>query len=165
MGRLVQRAGWLLAVAMLLGAPWSVITAQTGAVQGKVTDSTGAAIVGAILMVEGTGVRGASGANGRYSLGGVPAGSRVVRARALGFAAQSIPVTVTAGRPTTLDITLVRSPQQLAPVSVVVGSRANDDHDHREGQSQQQCQPGYGLHEASRVAARLLPGSMATLSH
>jgi iron complex outermembrane receptor protein len=124
MGRLVQRAGWLLAVAMLLGAPWSVITAQTGAVQGKVTDSTGAAIVGAILMVEGTGVRGASGANGRYSLGGVPAGSRVVRARALGFAAQSIPVTVTAGRPTTLDITLVRSPQQLAPVSVVVGSRA-----------------------------------------
>jgi len=124
MGRLVQRAGRLLAVAMLLGSPWGVIMAQTGAVQGKVADSTGAAIVGALLIVDGTGVRASSGGNGRYALGGVPAGARVVRVRALGYAQQSVPVTVTAGRSTTLDIVLARSAQQMAPITVVTGSRA-----------------------------------------
>jgi iron complex outermembrane receptor protein len=124
MRRLVQRSAWFVAFALLLTTPWQFAAAQTGSVQGKVSDSTGAAIVGALVIVEGTGVRAASGSNGRYSLGGVPTGSRVVRVRALGFGQQDFPVTVSAGRPTTLDIVLVRSAQQLAPITVVTGSRA-----------------------------------------
>lgn len=124
MRRLVQRYAWFVASAVLLIAPWQVAAGQTGSVQGRVSDSTGAAIVGALLIVEGTGVRAASSANGRYSLGGVPAGQRVVRVRALGFGQESFPVTVTAGRSTTLDIVMARSAQQLAPITVVTGSRA-----------------------------------------
>ncbi|MEW5915038.1 MAG: TonB-dependent receptor, partial [Gemmatimonadota bacterium] len=120
----MKRSSLFVVGAVLLIAPWQAAKAQTGAVVGKVADSTGAAIVGALLMVDGTGVRASSTANGRYLLGGVPAGARVVRVRALGYAAQEIPVTVAAGRLNTLDIVLIRSPQQLAPVSVVVGSRA-----------------------------------------
>ncbi|MGH7713694.1 MAG: TonB-dependent receptor, partial [Gemmatimonadaceae bacterium] len=120
----MQHSAWFVAGAVLVLAPWRVLTAQTGSVQGKVSDSTGAAIVGALLIVDGTGVRASSGGNGRYSLGGIPAGSRVVRVRALGFAQESVPVTVTAGRSTTRDIVLARSAQQLAPITVVTGSRA-----------------------------------------
>jgi iron complex outermembrane recepter protein len=124
MRRLVQRSAWFVALALLLVTPWRITAAQTGSVQGKVSDSTGAAIVGALLIVEGTGVRAASGTSGRYTLGGVPAGSRVVRVRALGFGQQTYPVTVNAGRPTALDIVMNRSAQQLAPITVVTGSRA-----------------------------------------
>ncbi len=124
MRRLVQRSAWFVALALLLVTPWRITAAQTGSVQGKVSDSTGAAIVGALLIVEGTGVRAASGTSGRYTLGGVPAGSRVVRVRALGFGQQTFPVTVTAGRPAALDIVMTRSAQQLAPITVVTGSRA-----------------------------------------
>ena len=124
MRRLVQRSAWSVAFALLLVTPCQIAAAQTGSVQGKVSDSTGAAIVGALLIVEGTGVRAASGTSGRYTLGGVPAGSRVVRVRALGFGQQTFPVTVNAGRPAALDIVLNRSAQQLAPITVVTGSRA-----------------------------------------
>lgn len=122
--RIVQRSAWTAAAALVLCGPWRTANAQTGSVSGKVSDSTGAAIVGALIIVEGTGVRAASGANGRYSLGGVPAGSRTVSVRALGYGRETFPVTVNAGRATTLDIVLTRSAQQLAPITVVTGSRA-----------------------------------------
>jgi iron complex outermembrane receptor protein len=124
MRRVLQRSIWSVVFAVLLSTPYQVSAAQSGAVVGKVSDSTGAAIVGALLMVDGTGIRASSGANGRYSLGGVPAGARIIRARSLGYGQQDFPVTVAAGRSTTLDIVLNRSAQQLAPISVVVGSRA-----------------------------------------
>jgi len=120
----MQRSAWFVVGTVLLAAPWHVVAGQTGSVQGRVSDSTGAAVVGALLIVEGTGVRASSGANGRYTLGGVPAGDRVIRVRSLGYGQQSVPVTVAAGRSTTVDIVLARSAQQLAPIAVVVGSRA-----------------------------------------
>lgn len=122
--RLFHRSAGFVVAAVLVAAPWQGAAAQTGSVQGRVADSSGAAIAGALLTVEGTGVRAASSGNGRYSLGGLPAGSRVVRVRALGYVQASLPVTVTAGRSTTLDIVLVRSAQTLAPITVVTGSRA-----------------------------------------
>lgn len=122
--RLFQPSARFAVGAVLILAPWRVATAQTGSVQGRVADSSGAAIAGALLTVEGTGVRAASSGNGRYTLGGVPAGERVVRVRALGYVQGSLPVTVTAGRSTTLDVILARSAQTLAPITVVTGSRA-----------------------------------------
>jgi iron complex outermembrane recepter protein len=121
---LVQRCLSFACVGAVLVTASPSAGAQSGSVQGRVADSTGAAIVGALLVVDGTGVRTSSGSNGRYSLGGVPAGARTINVRALGFAQVQLPVTVVAGRSTTLDIVLVRSAQQLAPISVVVGSRA-----------------------------------------
>ncbi|MFN8574964.1 MAG: TonB-dependent receptor [Gemmatimonadaceae bacterium] len=100
------------------------LAAQTGTVRGKVSDSTGAVVVGAMFTVDGTGLRAVSAARGTYQLSGVPAGRRTVRVRALGFNPDSVGVTVTGGKITDLDIVLTRSAQQLAPVAVVVGSRA-----------------------------------------
>ncbi|HJU72341.1 MAG TPA: TonB-dependent receptor [Gemmatimonadaceae bacterium] len=124
MRRLVHRFALFMIGPVILAAPWQLANAQTGSVQGRVSDSTGAAIVSALLIVEGTGVRASSAGNGRYALGGVPSGARVVRVRALGYAQESVPVNVTAGRSTTLDIVLRRSAQTLAPITVVTGSRA-----------------------------------------
>jgi iron complex outermembrane receptor protein len=116
-----------------LGARWIAVCAlavstealaQTGSIQGRVADNSGAVIVGALLTVDGTGVRAVSNATGRYTLAGVAVGQRTVRVRALGYTQDSTSVGVQAGRAVTVDFTLERSPTQLAPVAVVVGSRA-----------------------------------------
>ena len=100
------------------------VAAQTGTVQGAVRDSGGAAIVGALFTVDGSGVRATSNARGRFVLPGLAAGRRTIRFRALGFSPDSVTVTVTAGKVTEQDVTLLRSAYQLAPVQTVVGSRA-----------------------------------------
>lgn len=101
-----------------------IVLAQSGTILGRVTDSTGAVIVGALLTVGGSGARAVTNGAGRYALTGVTAGRRMVSVRALGYQQDSIAATVSAGRTTELDITMRRSATQLAPVSVVVGSRA-----------------------------------------
>ena len=123
-----RRVEWWIGVVatalVVAGARPQAAGAQTGGVQGRIADSTGAAVVGALVTVEGTGVRAVSSASGRYVLAGLAAGQRSLRVRALGYGQDTIVVTVVAGRVTTLDITLSRSAQQLAPVAVVTGSRA-----------------------------------------
>jgi iron complex outermembrane receptor protein len=101
-----------------------IAEAQAGIVQGRVADSTGSVIVGALVTMSGTGVRGITSASGRYTLTGVPGGQRWLNVRALGYLQDSLSVTVQPGRVTVVDITMRRSPTQLAPVAVVVGSRA-----------------------------------------
>jgi iron complex outermembrane receptor protein len=54
----------------------------------------------------------------------VPVGSRTIRVRAIGYVPASQTVTVTAGQTASLDFTLGRSAVELAPLQVVVGSRA-----------------------------------------
>ncbi|MBK8060244.1 MAG: TonB-dependent receptor [Gemmatimonadetes bacterium] len=98
--------------------------AQSGAVQGRVADSSGAVIVGAMFTIDGSGIRTTSTARGRYTLGGIPVGRRVIRVRALGFTPESVVVNITAGTMLDRDVTLTRSAYQLAPVQTTVGSRA-----------------------------------------
>ena len=113
----------LLVVALATLATATVALAQGGAVRGRVVDSAGVAISGAILTVDGTQVRAQTGASGAYQLIGVPAGSRIVRVRVIGFLPLSATVAVAAGSAVTQDFTLRRSAQQLAS-AVVTGSRA-----------------------------------------
>ena len=118
-----RRAATLAAMAIMAIAQHAA--AQTGSVQGRVTDSTGTPVLSAVISVDGTSLRVAPNARGAYVLNGVAAGRRTLRARGLGFAPESLSVMVTAGAVTTLDITLQRGgAQQLAAVTVVVGSRA-----------------------------------------
>ncbi len=88
------------------------------------TDSTGTVLVGALLTVDGTGLRTTTTGRGRYTLGGVPTGRQMLRVRALGFAPESLQVTVTASAVAAVDIVLTRSAYQLAPVQTLIGSRA-----------------------------------------
>jgi iron complex outermembrane recepter protein len=117
------------AVRMLLGVLSSLLlttplAAQNGTLQGTVSDSAGTTLPNATVSVEGTGLRGATGATGGYEIRGVPAGRYTVRVRLIGYQAGSAPVTIVAGEVAKLDFTLGKSTVQLAPIDVVVGSRA-----------------------------------------
>jgi iron complex outermembrane receptor protein len=119
----LSRTGTLAAAALFAVAISQPLTAQTGSLQGRVTDSTGAAIIGTNVTVDRTSLR-TIASRGAYTLNGVPAGRQIVRVRALGFAPESASVDVVAGAITTLDVRLHRAAQRLAAVVVVTGSRA-----------------------------------------
>jgi iron complex outermembrane receptor protein len=90
-----------------------------------VVDSTGAPIPGALIAVDRTAIRAQATSSGAYTLLGVPAGARTIRAQIIGFAPIIVNVTVRANETITQDITLTRSAVQLSAVDVVVGSRAS----------------------------------------
>ena len=114
----------ILSATVLFAVLSRPLAAQTGSLQGRVTDSSGSVVVGAVITVDRTAIRATASARGGYALNGVPAGERVLRVRAFGFAPESLAVSVAAGQATNLDITLHRAATQLAAVVVVVGSRA-----------------------------------------
>jgi iron complex outermembrane receptor protein len=111
----------IVGLALTLPAP---LVAQGGAIRGSVADSSGSPLPNASITVEGTNLRTTSGTQGDYELRGVPAGRQTVRARLIGYLAASAPVTVVAGDVVRQDFTLGRSAVQLAPIDVVIGSRA-----------------------------------------
>jgi iron complex outermembrane receptor protein len=98
--------------------------AAQGTIRGTVADSSGSPLPNASISVEGTGLKATSGSQGNYEIRGVPAGTRTVRVRLIGYQAASAPVTVVDTDETRQDFTLDRSAMQLAPINVVVGSRA-----------------------------------------
>ncbi len=113
----------LAAFLMAMGTS-TAAAAQSGTIEGKVSTASGTVVVGAMITIDGSGVRTTSTGRGRYILSGVPVGRRIMRTRSLGYAPDSLAVTVVAGKTTDVDIVLKASAQQLAPVAVVVGSRA-----------------------------------------
>ena len=108
----------------LLITSTSIAAAQSGTIQGRVSDTAGSAVIGAVVTLEQPSLRAVSDARGRYTLSAVPIGSRTVRVRAIGYQPATGTVTVTAGQVASLDLTLTRSTVELAPIQVVVGSRA-----------------------------------------
>jgi len=116
------RLGFLVA---MLGLPLSDLAAQSGTIQGQVVDSAGAPIVGAIVSVDRTSLGATTTASGRYTLHGVPARMVTLTVHAIGFAAASSSVTVVETDVVEVNFTMNRSPVELAPIDVVVGSRAH----------------------------------------
>lgn len=108
-------------VLTLAAAP---LAAQSGTIRGSVVDSGGTALSNAAITVEGTGLRTTTGADGGYEVRGVPAGTHTVRVRSIGYQAGAAQVTVAGGDVVEQDFNLGRSSVQLAPIDVVVGSRA-----------------------------------------
>jgi iron complex outermembrane recepter protein len=98
--------------------------AAQGTVRGTVADSSGSPLPNASVTVDGTGLRASSGNRGEYEIRGVPEGTRTVRVRLIGYQTARAPVTVVATGETRQDFRLGRSAVQLAPIDVVVGSRA-----------------------------------------
>ena len=123
-GSVMRVMGRLAAATLFAVCSARDVSAQAGTLQGKVADSSGTVLVGALLTVDGTGLRTTTTARGRYTLAGVPAGAQVLRVRALGFAPESLQVTVTASVVADVDVVLTRSAYQLAPVQTLIGSRA-----------------------------------------
>ncbi len=116
-----MRGVTLLLASIALALP---LAAQTGRIRGRVADSAGAAVPGALVTVEGTLLRTTTGQQGDYQIGGVPSGVHTVRARRIGYTAASVQLTVPAGGEVRHDFVLARSAVELAPINVTVGSRA-----------------------------------------
>jgi iron complex outermembrane receptor protein len=117
-------ARWPLPALLFAVGVSTSLAAQTGTVRGRVVDSAGTALSGTTISVEGTGLRGTSGSGGNYEIRGVPSGPRTLRARLIGYTAATADINVPAEGTVEHDFSLVRSPVQLAPIDVVVGSRA-----------------------------------------
>ncbi len=111
-------------LALCTSAPFVAAAAQgqTGTVAGQVADSASRApLVGAEIIVSSDGAGGArsarTGANGRYSISGVPVGAATVSVRLVGFAPRALRLTVRANETATADFAL---PQQTARLDQVV---------------------------------------------
>ena len=110
-----------LGLALTTVAP---LAAQSGTVRGTVTDSSGSSLANASVVVEGAEARATTGGQGQYEIRGVPAGTHTMRVRLIGYQSASASVNIPAGGEATQDFALARSTVQLAPIDVVVGSRA-----------------------------------------
>jgi iron complex outermembrane recepter protein len=109
---------------LLAWIPWAAAAAQAGSIRGTVSDSAGNPLVNASVSVEGTGLKATTAATGEYEVRGISPGSYTVRVRLVGYVPGELPVTVGPGEVAKGDVTLSRSAVQLAPIDVVVGSRA-----------------------------------------
>ncbi len=97
-------------------------TVRSGTVSGRVLDQDGAPIAGAQVFLVRPAIGTRSRTDGTYLLVRVPAGTRLLRARLLGFRPDSTSVTVTAGEDVTRDFVLRRDPLQLQAM-VVTGTQ------------------------------------------
>ncbi len=100
----------------------STLAAQTGRIEGTVTDEEGAAVPFANVLIEGTHIGAASNVDGGYTIRNVPPGAYTVRASAVGYRAETASVKVTEGMTATHDFTLSEDLLRLEEV-VVTGTR------------------------------------------
>jgi iron complex outermembrane receptor protein len=121
---MARRITGMIAGLMLAAATSQPLMAQAGTIRGTVSDSSGSGLANAAVIVDGTTLRATSGATGGYEIRGAPAGTHTVRVRLIGYRSAEAEVTVPAGDAVTQDFTIARSTVQLAPIDVVVGSRA-----------------------------------------
>ena len=122
---IVVRRG-ALALALALGASPSFLVAQanTGTVRGRVTEGTGGrGLPDAQVSVTDTRLGAVTGANGDFTIAGVPIGTRSIVVRRIGFSPATRTVSVTAEGVSTGDIALSASALNLTEV-VVTGSAA-----------------------------------------
>src|SRR5438309_10757683 len=76
-----RRAGTLAAALIFATVCSQRLSAQTGSLQGRITDSTGASVVGTTITVANTALRTAPTARGVYTLNGVQIGRASCRER------------------------------------------------------------------------------------
>lgn len=100
--------------------------AQGGIIVGRVTDArSNEAVAGVAIEVEGTRLGAIADDEGRYRIVNIPAGSRTIVARRLGFSAMRRTVTVVGEQQVTVDFALERSVVALDQV-VVTGTAGGE---------------------------------------
>jgi iron complex outermembrane receptor protein len=112
------------AVLFILGASPPVSAQGGGAVEGRVVGARGAPVAAARVAVRGTSLAATTGADGRYRIGGVPAGRHTLVATALSHAPSTLTVEVRGGEAASADFTLQVEALALEGVNAIVGSRA-----------------------------------------
>ncbi len=107
-----------ISVMLLAFLPSYVLLAQNGSIEGKVTDSNGAPVPGANVVILTTTMGAAADNNGRYKIQNVPAGSYQLRASAIGFTSETLSVKVEENKTATADFTLAQDMLNLKEVVV-----------------------------------------------
>jgi hypothetical protein len=121
---LVQLLVVAIATLALCAASLRAQTA-TGRIFGVVLDrQSGKPVAGVLVTLAGTGLSAESDARGRFTLADVAPGNYDLAAEHLGFATQSSPVDVLAGKTIDVTIRLATRPIELRPISVTVTERA-----------------------------------------
>jgi TonB-linked SusC/RagA family outer membrane protein len=103
-------------------APFSSLSAQepTGTITGQVVDSAGRQSLPEVsVTIDGTSIGTVTRADGSFTITGVPAGQRTVRARRIGYASQAQTVAVTAGSTVSVTFALVKQAAILQQMVVV----------------------------------------------
>ncbi|MFN5597949.1 TonB-dependent receptor domain-containing protein [Gemmatimonas sp.] len=107
------------ACALLIGTAATTQAQSTGAIAGRVVDAdNGQPIAAAQVTISGTQFGRATGDDGRFSLSSIPAGSRTVIVRRIGYQQQSRTVTVGTNATVTVDFALAKSSVSLAGLVV-----------------------------------------------
>ena len=109
--------------------PMAEVGAQaTGQISGVVTDASGTPLSGAQVSVGGTGRGTVSGADGRFTITAVPAGSHLLRASRLGFTERTQSVAVVAGQTATVTLQMTAQAVELEEiVAVGYGTQRRQD--------------------------------------
>lgn len=121
--RAAARSARAVAVTIALCATPAIAMAQ-GRIEGTVRDSGGARITGAEVRLVGSSAATVSDDKGAFEFAGIPAGAATISVRRIGFAPQSVELSVKNGATTPVTITVREVALELP--SVVV--RAKKDH-------------------------------------
>ncbi|HEY9385360.1 MAG TPA: TonB-dependent receptor [Gemmatimonadales bacterium] len=117
------RPALLLWSAALL-APLPAAAQGNGTVKGTVTQAaTGQPLVGVIVTVNGTTVKGATNTRGAYSIENAPAGAQTLTFRWLGYRPIQVSATIAANGTTTVDAKMEQLPIQLSELQVTGASK------------------------------------------
>lgn len=112
-------------LALLAAASPAHAGAQTGIVEGEVTDAvTGLPVANAEVVLVGTGTSVQAGPSGRFGLRRVPAGQHVLEARASGYVSGQEAVTVVAGQTALVSFALMPGGPGAAMHEAVVAPEA-----------------------------------------
>lgn len=118
----ILKRGALVTV-LAIALPFALAAQQaTGTVSGRVTDaSVGRGLPDVQIVITGTRIGAVTGANGEYTLVGVPIGARTLTVRRIGYQPITQSVTVVLGSTATADVALRVSAVNLSEV-VVTGT-------------------------------------------
>jgi TonB-dependent starch-binding outer membrane protein SusC len=118
----VRRGALSFAIALFSLPTMLPAQAGTGSVHGHVTDASGGrGLADAQVVVDGTRVGAITNANGDFTLTGVPAGSRTITVRRIGYQPVTQTMSIASGSAATMDVALKVSAINLNEV-VVTGT-------------------------------------------
>ena len=108
----------LLFVTLFLVFGTAMVQAQTGNIQGTITDENGIYVPGANVYIESISKGGITDFDGRFTLVGIPEGNYTLKVSYMGYADVEQEVAVTAGKTTSVNMSLNPTSVELDEVQV-----------------------------------------------